>query len=107
MASLRRVSLLAAFVGVVTLVQVHAAGIPVDGTVLTPDGRPAAGARVELHKVPSLYEAGLRELQGGTEPAPVPSYIRACLIAPLPTVHKNGMAVRPTGFEFLLYLVST
>ncbi len=51
----------------------HAAGIPVTGHVLTPEGKPAAGVRALLvPELPTFESAGL-ELAGKAGPAPVAS----------------------------------
>lgn len=55
---------------VVLAVPLHAAGIPITGRVLAPDGKPAAGVRVLL--VPELpqFERAKLELGGKAGPAP-------------------------------------
>ena len=48
----------------------HAAGIPVGGRVLGPDGKPFANARVSLIPYPSIAEIGKLEIAGKTGPEP-------------------------------------
>ncbi len=49
----------------------YAAGIAVEGVVRSADGLTVPGARVELRHPVSRYEAGLSELDGRDQPAPV------------------------------------
>src|SRR3954468_348905 len=51
----------------------HAAGIPVTGRVLTPDGKPAAGVRALLIPEISNFELARLELGGKAGPAPAVS----------------------------------
>jgi uncharacterized GH25 family protein len=51
----------------------HAAGIPVTGRVLTPDGKPAVGVRALLIPEIANFELARLELGGKAEPAPAVS----------------------------------
>src|SRR4051812_50195772 len=51
----------------------HAAGTPVTGRALTPDGKPAAGVRALLIPVISNFELARLELGGKADPAPAAS----------------------------------
>jgi len=55
----------------VSLLPAHAAEIPIEGVVRGLDGAAVPGTRVELRPAVSRYEAGLAEIAGGAEPAPV------------------------------------
>ena len=52
---------------------VHAAGIPVAGRVLTPDGQGAPGVRVTLLRELPGFETSALELAGKAGPEPVSS----------------------------------